>query len=227
YAFDAGNPSSVPLWMTDFTRPPSITPVPITDIVPMSGGNIIGNIGIQGTPVIDQATHTIYLVARTKENGEYVQRLHALDIISGGERPGSPVEISGSVPGTAADSTVIDGTRVVTFDLLVQVQRTGLALTNGVVLIGWAAHEDVTPSHGWIMGFDATTLARVANVAVTPDEYLSGKRKGGRALSARREQSRQESAERHANCSEDSGQRRACDGWPRLLELRERRAAYL
>src|SRR5207237_3926203 len=181
YAFDAGNPSSVPLWMTDFTRPPSITPVPITDIVPMSGGNIIGNIGIQGTPVIDQATHTIYLVARTKENGEYVQRLHALDIISGGERPGSPVEISGSVPGTPADPTVIDGTRVVTFDPLVQVQRTGLSLTNGVVLIGWAAHEDVTPSHGWIMGFDATTLARVAIVAVTPDAYLGGIWQGGRA----------------------------------------------
>jgi hypothetical protein len=54
-------------------------------------------------------------------------------------------------------------------------------LINGVVLVSWAAHEDVTPSHGWIMGFDATTLARVGIFAVTPDDYLGGIWQGGRA----------------------------------------------
>ena len=33
YAFDADSASPSPLWMTDFTNPPSVTPVPITDIV--------------------------------------------------------------------------------------------------------------------------------------------------------------------------------------------------
>jgi hypothetical protein len=181
YAFDADSPSPVPLWVTDFTSPPSVTPVPMTDILPVNTGNIIGNIGIQGTPVIDQTTQTIYLVVRTKEDGKYVQRLHALDITSGRERSGSPVTITGSVPGTSADSTVTGSTRVIIFDPKVHNQRPGLALTNGVVLIAWATHEDMTPSHGWIMGFDATTLARVGIFAVVPDAYLGGIWQGGRA----------------------------------------------
>ena len=181
YAFDADSGSAPPLWTTDFTSPPSITPVPITDIVPTTGGNIIGNVGIQGTPVIDPAAQTVYLVARTKESGNYVQRLHALDIATGRERAGSPVTISGSVPGTSGDSTIVGNTRVITFDPKVHVQRAGLALTNGVVLVAWAAHEDITPSHGWVMGFDASTLARVGIFAVVQDGYLGGIWQGGRA----------------------------------------------
>src|SRR5438046_1471532 len=72
YAFDADSASPTPLWMTDFTSPPSVTAVPMTDIVSPSQ-NIYGNVGIEGTPVIDRAidraTGTLYLVARTKENG--------------------------------------------------------------------------------------------------------------------------------------------------------------
>jgi hypothetical protein len=181
YAFDADSRSATPLWTTDFTNPPSVTPVAMTDILPTNPGNIIGNVGIQGTPVIDPAAHTVYLVARTKESGNYVQRLHALDITTGRERSGSPVTITGSVPGTSGDSTVVGNTRVITFDPKVHVQRPGLALTNGVVLVAWAAHEDITPSHGWIMGFDASTLARVGIFAVIQDGYLGGIWQGGRA----------------------------------------------
>jgi hypothetical protein len=179
YAFDADSSSPSPLWRRDFTSPPSIVPVPITDIA--SGGNIIGNVGIQSTPVINRAAGTLYVVARTKDNGAYVQRLHALDVVTGQERTGSPVKIRGSVPGNALDSTVGATGRVITFDPKVQLQRAGLALTNGVLLVSWAAHEDITPSHGWIMGFDATTLAQVGIFAVTPDAYLGGIWQGGRA----------------------------------------------
>jgi hypothetical protein len=98
YAFDADAASSTPLWMTDFTSPPSVTAVPMTDIVSPSR-NIYGNVGIEGTPVIDRAANTMYLVARTKENGTYVQRLHALDITTGRDLAGSPVTITGSAPG--------------------------------------------------------------------------------------------------------------------------------
>jgi hypothetical protein len=31
YAFDADNPSATPLWMRDFTSPPSVIPVPMAD----------------------------------------------------------------------------------------------------------------------------------------------------------------------------------------------------
>ena len=180
YAFDADSASPTPLWTANFTNPPSVTPVPITDIVP-ANLNVVGNVGIQSTPVIDRTTATMYLVARTKENGNYVQRLHALDITTGSERPGSPVRITGSAAGNALDSTAGPQGRVITFDPKVQLQRAGLALTNGVVLVSWAAHEDITPSHGWIMGFDSSTLARVGIFAVAPDAYLGGVWQGGRA----------------------------------------------
>jgi hypothetical protein len=181
YAFDADSPSATPLWMRDFTSPPSVTAVPMNDILPVNTGNIIGNIGVQGTPVIDLAAQTIYLVARTKEGAAFVQRLHAMDITTGRERTGSPLVITGSVPGTSADSTLVGGQRVITFDPRVHVQRPGLALSNGVVLIAWATHEDTTPSHGWIMGYDAATLAQVAKFAVVTSNYLGGIWQGGRA----------------------------------------------
>jgi hypothetical protein len=179
YAFDADR-RAAPLWVTDFTDPPDVTAIPITDIVPPNL-NIIANVGIQSTPVIDRASSTIYLVARTKERGAYVQRLHALDIATGAERLGSPVVIEGSVTGNAPDATVGATGSVITFDPKVQLQRAGLALSNGVVVIAWAAHEDVTPSHGWIMGFNSSTLARVGIFSVERDAYLGGIWQGGRA----------------------------------------------
>lgn len=176
YAFDADSSSPSPLWMRDFTNPPSVTPVPIADIV-APNKNIVGNVGIQSTPVIDAASGTIYLVARTKENGSYFQRLHALDIATGASRAGSPVTITGSVVGAAPDSIG----QVVTFDPKMHAQRAGLAIANGVVLISWAGHEDKIPYHGWVMGYDTASLARVGIYCVTPDAYGGGIWQGGRA----------------------------------------------
>ena len=179
YAFDADSKSPSPLWMNNFTNPPSVTPVPISDITPNQ--DIVGNIGIQSTPVIDRTAGTMYLVARTKENGSYVHRLHAIDITNGQPRSGSPLTITGSVPGTALDSTAQPTGRVITFNPKMQQQRAALALSNGVILIAWAGHADLPPYHGWIMGFDATTLRPVGIFAVTPDAYEGGVWQGGRA----------------------------------------------
>ncbi len=180
YAFDADNPSPTPLWWRDFTTPPSITAVPITDIV-AGDGDLVGSVGIQSTPVIDSATDTLYLLARTKEDGSYVQRLHALDIHTGRSRAGSPVRIAGSVAGAARDSTVSPSGRMVTFDPKTQWQVTGLALSRGVVLIAWTSPDDAMSGHGWIMGYDATSLARVGIFCVTPDAYGGGIGQSGRA----------------------------------------------
>jgi hypothetical protein len=104
---------------------------------------------------------TMYLVARTEESGQFVQRLHALDVTTGRDRSGSPIVIRASAPGQSLDSNL----GVITFDPKMHMQRAGLALSNGVVLIAWATHEDASPSHGWT----ATTRLSHAAKPVTID----------------------------------------------------------
>jgi outer membrane protein assembly factor BamB len=80
YAFDADGVATNPFWSVNFTDAANgITTVPYTDL---GGGQgpIIPEVGITGTPVIGPKSGTLYVVAFTKENGNYVHRLHALDI---------------------------------------------------------------------------------------------------------------------------------------------------
>src|SRR5215831_2295915 len=108
-------------------------------------GDLVPEIGITGTPVIDTGTGTIYLVAKSKVNGMLVQYLHAIDVVTSTEKFGGPVSIQASVPGTASDG---NGTTV-SFSPNSQNQRAGLLLENGHVLIAWGSHCDGTPWHGW------------------------------------------------------------------------------
>jgi hypothetical protein len=172
YTFDADNAAvATPYWTTSFINPPNIVAPANTDMsaIGACGGayqDFSGNIGIVGTPVIDPVAGTIYLVARTKENGtNFVQRLHALDVSSGAERPNSPVIITATYPGTGAGS--VGG--VITFDPIRQNQRPGLALVNGTIYISWSSHCDNGPYHGWVMGYDQNTLQRVAVYNDTPN----------------------------------------------------------
>ena len=179
YAFDADTgANSNPLWMDDFTNPSAgITPIPIADITGADLGNITGNVGIESTPVIDPNTNTMYLVARTKENGNYVQTLHALDVTSGAEKFGGPAVIHGSVPGSGNASS--GGT--LTFDPKIHNQRSSLALANGMIIIAWSAHEDLGAYHGWIMAYNAQTLHQTGIFCSTPDGGQGGIWQAGRA----------------------------------------------
>ncbi len=172
YAFDADSntgSNASPLWMDDFTNPAAgITPVPITDVA--CACNITGNVGIESTPAIDLANNTLYLVARTKENGSYFQRLHALDITTGAERPGSPVHIQATVSGTGIGSS---GGKL-SFDPLIHNQRPSLAIANGKIFIAWASHEDTHNWHGWIIAYDTQTLAQAGVFCTSPNDGQSG-----------------------------------------------------
>ena len=173
YAFDADSNAglnSLPLWHVNFTNPlAGVTTVLAANIE--SAPNVSGSIGIMGTPVIDAGSGTMYLVARTQENGSYVQRLHALDITSGAEKFGGPVLIHASVAGTGYDS--VNG--VVAFNPMTENQRPALALTNGEVLIAWGGlDDDFDPYHGWVMAYAETTLQQLAVFITTPNGSRGG-----------------------------------------------------
>ncbi len=163
YAFDADDPTVVtPYWQTNFLGTFGGTNVLVPVNSDMNGAcnpyrDFSGNIGIVGTPVIDPATQIMYLVVRTKEivslTTNFVQRLYALDITTGTNRL-APVIISGSYGG-------------VTFDPQKNNQRTALTLANGNVFMGWSSHCDWGPYHGWVMAYNAATLAQVAVYADT------------------------------------------------------------
>lgn len=157
YAFDADGLISGPLWQVGFTNPDAgITTVPPGDTG--EPGDITPQIGITGTPVIDPGSGTLYVVAKTKEVSNnvtsYVQRLHALNITNGAEVFGGPVVIQASVTGSG------DGSQgnILAFDPLRENQRAGLLLTGGVVYMGFAAHGDNSPWHGWVLGYNAANL---------------------------------------------------------------------
>lgn len=183
YAFDGnsntGNNAS-PLWQVRFINPAKgITTIPSSDLGVIS---ITPQIGITGTPVIDVNNETLYVVAATKENGAYYQRLHALDIRTGAEKFGGPVVISASVKGTGSNS--VKG--YVSFDPFRSNQRPALLLVNGVVYIAWAAFglETEFPYHGWVIGYDENTLAQVGAFCVTPNGDQGGIWQDGDGLAA-------------------------------------------
>ncbi len=176
YAFDADSntgSNAAPLWQVSFLNPSAgITSVPNGDV---NCNDIVPEVGITSTPVIDPASGTIYVEAKTKEvvSGvtNYVHRLHALDVATGTEKFGGPVIIQASVLGTGDGN---DGLGNVPFNPLTQFNRTGLLLNNGAVYFGYAAHCDNGPYHGWLVEFDATTLATNGFFSTTPNGGLGG-----------------------------------------------------
>jgi len=161
YAFDADGLGCKSVWST-----PSVNLIPSGEkIAPLSDLQnddiALGPVtGITGTPVIDPSSQTIYLVAVTESltTSAIIQRLHAIDITTGQERPNSPVVIAASVNGTGYDN--ING--AIAFAAKMQKQRAGLLLLSGVVYVCWAGYYDTDFYHGWVIGYGASTLKQVA-----------------------------------------------------------------
>lgn len=126
---------------------------------PRNCSQVIPEIGITSTPVIDKRAGdhgTIYLVAMSKDStGKYHQRIHALDLVSGSEEFGGPVEIAASYPGTGKE---INSDGKVIFDPKQHEDRAGLLMVNGVVYTSWSSHCDIDPYTGWVIGYDSNTL---------------------------------------------------------------------
>lgn len=170
YAFDADSnqgPDQGLLWVRTFKNPKlGIVPVPSAEVG--SRRNLEQDIGIEATPVIDIASQTIYFVERTKQNINYTQRLRALDLATGQDKPGSPVLIEGSYQG-------------INFDPKLHNQRAGLALASGQVVITWSSHGDWGDYHGWVMTYDAASLAQTGTFTTTTTVRGGGIWASGRA----------------------------------------------
>lgn len=161
YAFDAD--TGTQLWKT------SVLGSGETTSDDHGCGQITPEIGITSTPVIDRkagANGTVFVVGMTEDSsGHYHQRLHALDVTTGAELSGSPVEISASYTGTGANSS---GGKVI-FDPGQYAERAGLLLLNGVIYMGWTSHCDGGPYTGWLMGYSESTLAQTSVLNLTPN----------------------------------------------------------
>ena len=125
-----------------------------------SCGDLTPVVGITGTPVIDLSSGTLYV--DTKLAAGPAQKLHALDIATGGEKLGGPVTIAAS-----------------SFSASVQHQRPGLLLLNGVVYVSFGSHCDQGGYHGFVLGYNATNLSRIAAFNVTSTGSMGAVWSGG------------------------------------------------
>ncbi|MBT9332595.1 chitobiase/beta-hexosaminidase C-terminal domain-containing protein [Paracidobacterium acidisoli] len=184
YAFDAdsnGGSTSGLLWQASMLAAAhgaaaGATTIPYTTV----SGDIQPQYGITGTPVIDPTTNTLYVVSKSMENGSAVQRLHALDVTTGLEKFGGPVVLTATVTGTGSGSS---GSSL-TFSTLWENQRPGLLLLNGIVYIGFAAHGDNGPWHGWVLSYNAATLQQTGAYCVSPNGLGGGFWMSGAGLAA-------------------------------------------
>ncbi|MGH7941897.1 MAG: Calx-beta domain-containing protein [Limisphaerales bacterium] len=184
YAFDANSAgASGGLLWKDNLGPAAVTTIPgvftnqnfgtryngdaYTDIMPQ--------VGITGTPVIDTNSGTLYVDAFTGivsgGTTNYFHTLHALDITTGRERSFSPVTVSASVAGAGVDSS---GGKV-TFNAQQQNQRAAMTLAGGILYVCYAGYADTDPYHGWIIGYNETNLVQPTNYVfnTTPNATTS------------------------------------------------------
>ncbi len=180
YAFDGDDGTRY--WVKNYSAP-GMRPPRNTDMTGACGGSYAdfsGNIGMVGTPVIDSATQTLYVVARSTNGSVFVQHLHAISIIDGSESSGSPMPITATYPGNGDGSV----NNVITFDGQRQNQRQGLTLLNGVVYVTFSSHCDWGPYHGWVLGYDAVTLQQRVVYNATPNGYAGGMWESGNGMAA-------------------------------------------
>jgi outer membrane protein assembly factor BamB len=173
YAFDADDPAaSMPLWSR------WLAPIGEVQIGGRNPNSLPGQtwcrdtfpfVGITGTPVIDETTGLLYVVTKQGRVGEaYTNKLHAIDIRTGQDAPGSPVSLEASMPGTGGGTQngeiAMDGWK--------HVNRAGLLLHEGTLYVTMGSHCDDNPYHGWMLAYDPATLRRKSVFNTTPDGQM-------------------------------------------------------
>lgn len=183
YAFDAqsnAGANASPLWKVNFTDPANGITTASGAFLPCATTEDRGpgftQEGIVATPAIDTNTNTIYVVAKTVENGTVRHKLHALDLGSGQEKFGGPVTITATTTSNA-------GT-VVNFNSLHQKNRPGLLLMSGQVYIAFGSNYCNDSNYSWVLGYDAGTLQQTGVFNTNPDHGLTSIWQAGGGLAA-------------------------------------------
>lgn len=163
YAYDADVNGS-PLWQVSMLKSGETPSDPVNGCT-----QVAPEIGVTATPVIDPRVGphgTMYVVAMSKDSGgNYHQRLHALDITTGAEEFGGPVDIQATYPGTGDNSQ--NGT--VIFDPKQYKERPGLVVDQGAVVLSFSSHCDIRPYTGWVMTYSEATLQQLSVLDFTPN----------------------------------------------------------
>src|SRR3569833_4349488 len=104
--------------------------------------------------------------------------MHALDMHSGAEQPGFPVELAGPAQNNPS----------LTFNPYALSQRPGLLLMNGVVYVGFGGLSDKPPFQGWIFGVSTAGQITARWTAVSGAKNGAGiwQSAGGEGGAARR-----------------------------------------
>jgi hypothetical protein len=198
YAFNADAQTGGPnndgvLWQRSFIDPNNgINTMPAADTF---SSDIVPEVGITGTPVIDLANNTMFVIAKTKEtpasdpgNDHFVQKLYAIDLTTGNNRASNGVVTIGDSAYVTGSNTFVSNTTNITvpgsgagsqngilaFDARKESNRMSDQLVNGTVYLAWASHGDNGPYHGWIVGYKASDLSLQKIYNTSPDGSASG-----------------------------------------------------
>src|SRR5258708_24222950 len=148
YGFDADSGSCQLFWKKRVLQAGEST-VPAADTGELN--DLVPEIGVTSTPVIDLSTGTIYVCAKAKDAAaNYHHRLYALSLTDGSLKFGSPVEITAP-----------------SFVPLFHLQRPALLLDSGTLYIAFGSHGDQNIYQGWLFAYDAGTLAQKFALAMT------------------------------------------------------------
>ncbi len=177
FAFDADSNTGAdasPLWQVSLL-PPGATSVPMS-VQGCAAGTGWTEVGIVSTPVIDSSTGTIYVVAKTYENGNTVFRLHALDVTTGSEKFGGAVQIQATY--------TLNG-QTDTFSPLAETNRPALLLTNGLVYLAFGSNGcNDFGDKGWVISYNSSTLVQEGAFTTEPGKPLAAIWMKGGGLSA-------------------------------------------
>lgn len=173
YAFDAD--SGAELWHENY-GPTIPTPNRFWNTAWGVYLDLTPEVGITSTPVVDPQTMTIYFTTATWQPSHVVEShreriwendaeapvvnyyLHAVDLRTHQERPGAPVRIEGSVPLVSSHAGRHAGAARLTFNPAQHLQRPGLLLVKGRIVLGFGGHADQVPYQGWVFAYDASDL---------------------------------------------------------------------